>query len=113
MEYTYTDDTWKNDIEKGELKTAIDKISDQIAFNLMNVHNLYSDVKLDNTSTVYSYILFEENIYPEKREAFGPFANIADRLKEIGYELEVKSFFDVLQECFSIETSLKREMESI
>ena len=113
MVYTYLDTSWKDELEKGNIKAAIKILRTEIATNLMNVHNRFSDRKIDSPENVFVFTIYE-NILDDYNGVFKPFIEFGDILNELEYSYDV-GFTDeeVLEDYKELESSVKKAMENI
>ena len=113
MEYIYLEVSWKDKLNNGEIKEAIEAVRIQIATNLMNIHNMFSDEKMTSPEDVYAFTLFED-IREEERERFTPFERLGNTIRELEYD----GYFDIPEESTidayqKLEEELKEAMENI
>ena len=113
MVYTYIDTSWEKEKEEGRLSSAIETIRLQIATNLMKVHNLFSDKKLESPEDVYVFVLYED-VFENEIEKFKPFLDFGDTLRELEYSDELDfSDLETLEDYEKLEVSVKEAMKNI
>ncbi len=116
MEYMRVDKPWEESIENGNIEQALKRIEYQIAVNLLNVHNMFSDKKMTAPVEVYSYIKYGSGVGKESEENFKPFISFDYDFIEIGHGLDNGSNCpkeDVLNDYKELEIALEEAMSKL
>ena len=82
MEYICIDKDWKEAEVAGDTEEAIERIRQQIAQNLMRIHNEFSDYKITSAEEVYAVYAYEA---VRDKEAFSVFEKIGDVFRILQY----------------------------
>ncbi len=115
MEYTCIDKSWQEAEASQNLPEAIKLIEYQIATNLINVHNLMSDLHYSYPSDAYRLFTYAE-VRKENKEKILPYLSLAETFYEINCEKdeEIGAPCDmVLSHYKELEEKLKKEMQNL
>ena len=116
MEYIRIDKPWEESVENGNIEQALNRIEYQIAINLLNVHNMFSDKKITVPVDVYAYMKYGSGIDKEAEEKFKPFIDLDYDFIEIGHGLDNGSNCpkeDVLNDYKELEIALIEAMSKL
>ena len=114
MIYECIEDSWEKAFSNGEIDKSIRLIEYQIATNLVNVHNCFSDLKLECPAEAF-YLLSYDNVRNDQKDSFEVFSDLQFHFCEVAKYYEESGFSkeDFLNELKNIEKSLREAFDKI
>ena len=114
MNYVCIEDSWEKALEEKKVEDAIRLLEYQIATNLVNVHNQFSDLKLDCPAEAF-YLLSYADVRKDEKETFKVFADLQFHFCEVVKYFEESGFSkeETLNELEEIEKYLMEAFKKI